>query len=63
MVALALLMMLAVFVALFLTSSRYDQDASTATLDYVRMDLYAEGMSQYVQQCVVGGLWGFDDSR
>ncbi len=61
MVALALLMMLAVFAALFLTSSRFDQDAATASVDYVRMDLYAEGLSQYIQNCMVADLWGFDD--
>lgn len=61
MVSLALLLMLAVFAALFLTSSRYDADASAADLDSVRMDLYAEGLFQYVQTCMVAGLWGFDD--
>ena len=61
MVALALLMMLAVFASLFLTSSRFDIDASAADLDAVRMDLYAEGMAQYIQTCMVAGLWGFDD--
>jgi hypothetical protein len=60
MVALALLMMLAVFAALFLTSSRFDMDASAADLSAVRMDLYAEGLFQYVQNCLVLGLWGFD---
>ena len=60
MVTLALLMMLAVFAALFLTSSRFDMDASTANIDYVRMDLYAEGIAQYVQSCMVTDLWGFD---
>ena len=61
MVALALLMLLAVFASLFLTSSRFDMDASTAGLDFVRMDLYAEGLAQYVQLCLVTDLWGFDD--
>ena len=60
MVAMALLMMLAVFAALFLTSSRFDMGASAADLDAVRMDLYAEGMAQYIQSGMVAGLWGFD---
>ncbi len=61
MVALALLMMLAVFAALFLTSSRFDREGAAAGTDLVRMDLYAEGLAQYAQLCLVSGLWGFDE--
>jgi len=61
MVSLALLIMLAVFASLFLVAGRFDRDASAANLDYVRLDLYAEGLAQYIQLCLVTDLWGFDD--
>jgi len=61
MVALAMLIMLAVFAGLFLVSSRFDMEASAANVDYVRLDLYAEGLAQYIQLCLVMDLWGTDD--